>query len=586
MVSALAPLLMAAALIYAPVLFGGRPNYLFGLFTVLSPVMVVASYLESRRSGRLQHQAELTAFRQALFEAEIQLEAALAAEKTERLRAAPAVGELGGLIDQLSPRLWERGSTDPDVLTVRVGLAHQPSLVAVQRPDRGEPGLRAEADAVADRFAVVGPVPALADLGAGGLGISGPVDHALPLGFAVVAQLATLHTPAELVLAALVPSADAARWDWMKWLPHCPIDVGPLPGPVLAASEVDCRRVMAELNALIAQRLALRLPADAPRPLPLVVVVVVEGVPVEQHELTHLLEHGPAAGVYTLWMAGASRRVPRPVATVVDVAVTDGERPVATLTPPSAAGPPVSEVAVEGATGVEAASLARRLAPLTDAGSQVARAAEIPVPGRPAGGAGRPGHPRLPGGGGGPVVPPHPVPGGAGGPDGHRGVVARPPRATGPTRWSAGTTGAGKSELLQTLDPRRWPPRHSPDARHLPARRLQGRRRLRRLRRLPHTVGLVTDLDAAPGPSGPCIARGRAAPARAAAHANDGAKIWLERWSGARPGAPPSLRDRGRRVRRAGRGAARVRRRRGRRRPAGPQPRPPPGAGHPAARRA
>lgn len=538
MVAALAPLVMAAAMIYAPVLFGGRPNYLFGVFTVFSPIMVVGSYLESRRSGRLQHREDLAAFRSALVDAEIRLETAAAAERAERLRAAPEVGELGPLVDHLNPRLWERGPDDPDALTVRVGLADQRSLTVVRRPDQGDPALRAEADAVADRFAVTPGVPALAHLGAGGLGISGPVDHALPLGFAVVAQLAALHSPAELVLAALVPAVDAARWDWMKWLPHCPIDVGPLPGPVLAATEVECRRVMAELNALIAQRLALRLPADAPRPLPLVVVVVVEGVPVEQHELTHLLEHGPAAGVYTLWMAGASRRVPRPVATVVDVEATAGERAVAIVTPPAAAGPPVPAVAVEGIGAAEAGSLARRLAPLTDAASQVARAAEIPA------------RVDLPEVLGAPDVLDSPAVVAArwarparslAAPVGRMAteVLSLDIRRDGPHCLVAGTTGAGKSELLQT-----WisslAATHGPDAVTFLLVDYKGGAAFKDCSRLPHAVGMVTDLDAAGVNRALQSLRAELTRRERILHANDCADL-AEMLDRGLPGAPPSL---------------------------------------------
>ncbi len=538
MVAALAPLVMAAAMVYAPVLFGGRPNYLFGVFTVFSPIMVLGSYLESRRSGRLQHRDDLAAFRSTLIDAEIRLEAAGVAEKRERLRAAPAVSELGAFIDHLSLRLWERGPDDPDALTVRVGLADQPSLTGVQRPDRGEPALRAEADAVAERFAVAPGVPALAHLGAGGLGISGPVDHALPLGFAVVTQLAALHSPAELVLAALVPAGDAARWDWMKWLPHCPVDVGPLPGPVLAATEVECRRVMAELNALIGQRLALRLPADAPRPVPLVVVVVVEGVPVEQHELTYLLEHGPAAGVYTLWMAGASRRVPRPVATVVDVELTAGERPVGIVTPPVAAGPPVEAVAVEGIAGVEAESLARRLAPITDAASQVARAAEIPA---------RVDLPELLGE---PDVLDSPAVVAArwarpsrslAAPVGRMAteVLSLDIRRDGPHCLVAGTTGAGKSELLQT-----WisslAATHGPHAVTFLLVDYKGGAAFKDCSRLPHAVGMVTDLDAAGVNRALQSLRAELTRRERVLHANDCADL-AEMLDRGLPGAPPSL---------------------------------------------
>ena len=68
-------------------------------------------------------------------------------------------------------------------------------------------------------------------------------------------------------------------------------------------------------------------------------------------------------------------------------------------------------------------------------------------------------------------------------------------RADGPHALIAGTTGAGKSELLQTLVavPGRPPPADPPD---VPARRLQGRRGVQGVRRAAAQVGFVTDLDA------------------------------------------------------------------------------------------
>ena len=106
------------------------------------------------------------------------------------------------------------------------------------------------------------------------------------------------------------------------------------------------------------------------------------------------------------------------------------------------------------------------------------------------------------------------------------------------TRWSRGTTGAGKSELLQTLV--------ASLARDAPARRgstfllvdYKGGAAFKECVGLPHTVGLVTDLDAhlaAARARSRCNAE--LAPARARCCATPGAKDLLEHGA-PRPGAP------------------------------------------------
>ena len=102
---------------------------------------------------------------------------------------------------------------------------------------------------------------------------------------------------------------------------------------------------------------------------------------------------------------------------------------------------------------------------------------------------------------------------------GHRSRVDI--RSDGPHALVGGTTGAGKSEFLQA-----WvlgmAAAHSPAARHLPARRLQGRLGLPRLRRAAAHRRPRHRPVAAPRAAGARVARGRAAPPRAPARPAQG----------------------------------------------------------------
>src|SRR5207249_3403929 len=74
------------------------------------------------------------------------------------------------------------------------------------------------------------------------------------LSTAMLAQLATFHSPRDLRLAVLTDAAGLADWDWVKWLPHAQHgELADATGParLIAASR-------AELVALLGDELAAR----------------------------------------------------------------------------------------------------------------------------------------------------------------------------------------------------------------------------------------------------------------------------------------------------------------------------------------
>ncbi|MFF4095686.1 FHA domain-containing protein [Streptomyces sp. NPDC001834] len=106
------------------------------------------------------------------------------------------------LLTALGPglRLWERDTAHPEALVVRLGTTDRAELPAVPVTV----GLRE----------------------AGSLGLAGPRNRLLGLARSTVAQLAALHSPADLEIVLI--STDRAcgaeergrEWAWLGWLPH------------------------------------------------------------------------------------------------------------------------------------------------------------------------------------------------------------------------------------------------------------------------------------------------------------------------------------------------------------------------------
>ncbi len=111
------------------------------------------------------------------------------------------------------------------------------------------------------------------------VGIGGPPDERRALARAMVAQLTTLHAPADLRVLAAVSDPDGPEWSWLKWLPHAhePDEVDHV-GPVRLM-----HRSIAALEDMLGSELTRRprfnRNAEPDAELPHLVVLVDGGVP-------------------------------------------------------------------------------------------------------------------------------------------------------------------------------------------------------------------------------------------------------------------------------------------------------------------
>ncbi|MCW5254468.1 type VII secretion protein EccCa [Streptomyces sp. SHP 1-2] len=137
----------------------------------------------------------------------------------------PSPEQLWALVAEGS-RVWERRAGDGDFGQVRVGLGPQSLATALIAPetapvDRLEP---LTADAMRRFLATHGTLerlPMAVSLRAFyHVTLSGEPGSARSGARAVVASLAALHSPDDLVVALAVGGAGTPAWEWAKWLPH------------------------------------------------------------------------------------------------------------------------------------------------------------------------------------------------------------------------------------------------------------------------------------------------------------------------------------------------------------------------------
>jgi DNA segregation ATPase FtsK/SpoIIIE, S-DNA-T family len=249
-----------------------NPAFLiFPLMMLVSTVTTVVSNADRRRGAISAERADYLGY---LSDVRADVVNTAAAQHQSLFWCHPDPDTLWTLVGGC--RMWERRVSDSDFCQVRIGLGTlplatrlvPPTMETISQPD---PIAVTALHRFLRTHSTVPNVPitlALREVAA--VSVGGDMTYARALLRAAVCQLAVMHSPRLVLIAAAVSDHNRRHWDWLKWLPHnrhpyINDDAGParLVYPSLAAAIEALAGVTAD-----------RLPAD---PLAPHVVVVVDG---------------------------------------------------------------------------------------------------------------------------------------------------------------------------------------------------------------------------------------------------------------------------------------------------------------------
>ncbi|MFJ8622593.1 type VII secretion protein EccCa [Kitasatospora sp. NPDC093550] len=234
---------------------GGALGYVaMGMMALSAVGMLVTQLIRGSSDRKQQLRAERRDYLRYLSQMRRQVRRSIDAQRQALAWRHPAPQELWSLVG--TSRLWERRAAHPDFSDVRIGLGSQrlatPLAPLATKPVEDLEPLCAHAlRRFIHAYGTLADQPMAIHLrGFAHLLLrSDDPEAARALVRAVLAQLAVVHGPDELVVAVVTDAERRADWEWAKWLPHAlhPTDTdGAGPVRLVAGSLGEVEQLLGE----------------------------------------------------------------------------------------------------------------------------------------------------------------------------------------------------------------------------------------------------------------------------------------------------------------------------------------------------
>ena len=189
--------------------------------SILWPTMSRRYDRERRQERETRRQSSYSAY---LSQVEQEIARLIELQRSARIQEYPSVQDCLNLIERPSSHLWDH-TVDTDRLSVRLGLGTLPLEADIRFPEKrftmDQDALSAKLRALADKPKLVQNTPvALPIRDVRVAGFSGPRERLTDMGKRILIQLVSLYGYDELKLVLIYNPEDNAEFDDLRWLPH------------------------------------------------------------------------------------------------------------------------------------------------------------------------------------------------------------------------------------------------------------------------------------------------------------------------------------------------------------------------------
>lgn len=215
-------------------------------------------------------------------------------------------------------RLWERRPGDADFAMMRVGVGQVPSVITVKMTNAEvDSPLLDNALSLVDRYRLLHDAPiALPLLEDVSVGICGKRSAMMRAVRAAVCHLAVMHAPQEFHIHLITSQANRDDWRWMEWLPHTSQSQRAGSADLLAFTTENIRNLMGTLGQVIDERKERKDSKNIP-----FLLVIIDGPQLVESESLYstILREGNQFGASAICLVNSFENVPSDCGAVVEV---------------------------------------------------------------------------------------------------------------------------------------------------------------------------------------------------------------------------------------------------------------------------
>lgn len=204
------------------IFFKGRTSYLLLMIpsTILSLGGTVAKYFANKKAYWQRMESRKQDYKNYLTWQCNHFGNLLEKQRQTLMQINPCASEWIQRVSQVSAQVWERSAADPDFLCIRVGIASIPaSFKIVPPPNSGPMDVLIDTAMAISRDYMTVEAPLTVNLQNASLAVVGQALDRDNLLRSLVLQLTSAHSPEDVRLAILSDDEEQ-DWLWLRWLPH------------------------------------------------------------------------------------------------------------------------------------------------------------------------------------------------------------------------------------------------------------------------------------------------------------------------------------------------------------------------------
>jgi S-DNA-T family DNA segregation ATPase FtsK/SpoIIIE len=210
---------------------------------LLSLVFSLTTFLSDRRTRRRKERKRDENYENYLLSRRKRIHALDTAQRESLLYHNLPPSGIEQEILNYSSRLYERASSDSDFLTLSLGLSTIPTSYKVICKDDADAAeketLEEEMKTLADSYHNVPDMPTVIDLKRAHLGLVGEKPYVHRQLTSILAQLCFFQSYHDMEIILLVEGGDRPKFEWARWYPHCRVKSINITGLVSAENQRD-----------------------------------------------------------------------------------------------------------------------------------------------------------------------------------------------------------------------------------------------------------------------------------------------------------------------------------------------------------